>query len=191
MSWGAQNRSKDAKTPSAGRGMSEKPEPGLWPIQPYYRTTGEAAQCSVCPPKTHGDVIPPTAEARQQPPSCCRSRGRPSRRHQPEQDQLDSTEPKHGRVVDVVERGSAGCAQKAPPCAPLLALGLEGVLGESGTQLPGFLQFRAPPLCWAAAPPPHTPPTPPPHPPHPLHSSYLPLSLVADRTYTPLCAASC
>jgi hypothetical protein len=35
MSWGAQNRSKDAKTPSVGRGMSEKPEPGLWPVHPY------------------------------------------------------------------------------------------------------------------------------------------------------------
>jgi hypothetical protein len=35
MSWGAQNRSKDAKTRSAGRGMSKKSEPGLWPIQPY------------------------------------------------------------------------------------------------------------------------------------------------------------
>jgi hypothetical protein len=35
MSWRAQNRSKDAKTPSVGRGMSENPEPGLWPIQPY------------------------------------------------------------------------------------------------------------------------------------------------------------
>jgi hypothetical protein len=38
MSWGAQNRSKDAKTPSAGRGMSDKPEPGLWPVQPYTAT---------------------------------------------------------------------------------------------------------------------------------------------------------
>jgi hypothetical protein len=36
MSWGAQNRSEDAKTPSAGRGMSENPEPGLWPVQPYH-----------------------------------------------------------------------------------------------------------------------------------------------------------
>jgi hypothetical protein len=34
MSWGAQNRSKDAKTPSVGRGMSENPEQGLWPVQP-------------------------------------------------------------------------------------------------------------------------------------------------------------
>jgi hypothetical protein len=37
MSWGAQNRSKDAKTPSVGRGMSDKPEPGLWPIQPHSK----------------------------------------------------------------------------------------------------------------------------------------------------------
>ena len=35
MSWGAQSRSKDAKTPSAGLAMSKKPEPGLWPVQPY------------------------------------------------------------------------------------------------------------------------------------------------------------
>jgi hypothetical protein len=35
MSWGAQNRSKDAKTPSTPRDRSEKPEPGLWPVQPY------------------------------------------------------------------------------------------------------------------------------------------------------------
>jgi hypothetical protein len=35
MSWGAQNRSKDAKTHSAGRAMSEKPELDLWPVQPY------------------------------------------------------------------------------------------------------------------------------------------------------------
>jgi hypothetical protein len=35
MSWGAQNRPKDAKTPSAGRGMSEKPELDLWPVQQY------------------------------------------------------------------------------------------------------------------------------------------------------------
>ena len=35
MSWGAQNRSKDAKTLSVGRGTSEKPELDLWPIQQY------------------------------------------------------------------------------------------------------------------------------------------------------------
>jgi hypothetical protein len=35
MSWGAQSRSKDAKTPSVGLEMSQKPEPGLWPVQPY------------------------------------------------------------------------------------------------------------------------------------------------------------
>jgi hypothetical protein len=37
MSWGAQNRSKDAKTPIGSRGRSDKPEPGLWPVQPYYK----------------------------------------------------------------------------------------------------------------------------------------------------------
>jgi hypothetical protein len=35
MSWGAQNRSKDAKTPSAAHGRSKKPEPDSWSIQPY------------------------------------------------------------------------------------------------------------------------------------------------------------
>jgi hypothetical protein len=35
MSWGAQNRSKDAKTPSAALGMSEKPKLELCGIQPY------------------------------------------------------------------------------------------------------------------------------------------------------------
>jgi hypothetical protein len=38
MSWGAQNRSKDAKTPSVGRGMSENPEPDLRPVQQYAQT---------------------------------------------------------------------------------------------------------------------------------------------------------
>ena len=36
MSWRAQNRSKDAKTPSAGRGMSQKPELDCCPVQPYH-----------------------------------------------------------------------------------------------------------------------------------------------------------
>jgi hypothetical protein len=35
MSWGAQNRSEDAKTPSAAGVWSENPELDLWPIQPY------------------------------------------------------------------------------------------------------------------------------------------------------------
>jgi hypothetical protein len=39
MSWGAQNRSKDAKTPSGSRGRSEKPELDLWPVQPYRHRT--------------------------------------------------------------------------------------------------------------------------------------------------------
>jgi hypothetical protein len=37
MSWGAQIRSKDAKTPSVGRGMSQNPEPDCRPVQPYHR----------------------------------------------------------------------------------------------------------------------------------------------------------
>jgi hypothetical protein len=44
MSWRAQSRSKDAKTPSVGRAMSENPEPGLWPVQPYLLP---AAYCLV------------------------------------------------------------------------------------------------------------------------------------------------
>ena len=35
MSWRAQNRSKDAKTPSGSRGRSDKPELDLRPVQPY------------------------------------------------------------------------------------------------------------------------------------------------------------
>jgi hypothetical protein len=35
MSWGAQNRSEDAKTPSVAGGRSDKPEPVSWPVQPY------------------------------------------------------------------------------------------------------------------------------------------------------------
>jgi hypothetical protein len=35
MSWGAQSRSKDAKTPSVGPAMSENPELDLRPVQPY------------------------------------------------------------------------------------------------------------------------------------------------------------
>jgi hypothetical protein len=34
MSWGARNRSKDAKTPSAGLAMSQKPELDCRPVQP-------------------------------------------------------------------------------------------------------------------------------------------------------------
>jgi hypothetical protein len=35
MSWGAQNRSKDAKTPSVAGVRSDKPELDCCPIQPY------------------------------------------------------------------------------------------------------------------------------------------------------------
>jgi hypothetical protein len=38
MSWGAQNRSEDTKTPSVGRGMSKKPEPDCCPVQPYQKS---------------------------------------------------------------------------------------------------------------------------------------------------------
>jgi hypothetical protein len=36
MSWGAQNRSKDAKTPSQSPAMSRNPKPELCGIQPYH-----------------------------------------------------------------------------------------------------------------------------------------------------------
>jgi hypothetical protein len=41
MSWRAQNRSKDAKTPSVAGVRSDKPELGCCPIQPY-------TYCAVC-----------------------------------------------------------------------------------------------------------------------------------------------
>jgi hypothetical protein len=44
MSWGAQNRSEDAKTPSTPRGRSKKPEPGCCPIQPYSKTAKKRAK---------------------------------------------------------------------------------------------------------------------------------------------------
>jgi hypothetical protein len=37
MSWGAQNRFEDAKTPIAAGGRSENPELDLWPIQQYAK----------------------------------------------------------------------------------------------------------------------------------------------------------
>jgi hypothetical protein len=37
MSWGAQNWSKDAKTPSVALAMSENPELDLCPVQPYCK----------------------------------------------------------------------------------------------------------------------------------------------------------
>jgi hypothetical protein len=40
MSWRAQTRSKDAKTPSGSRGRSDKPEPDCCPIQQYVRALG-------------------------------------------------------------------------------------------------------------------------------------------------------
>jgi hypothetical protein len=39
MSWGAQNRSKDAKTPSGPRAMSRKPKLALCGIQRYLLTS--------------------------------------------------------------------------------------------------------------------------------------------------------
>jgi hypothetical protein len=38
MSWGAQSRSKDAKTPSAARALSRNPKLALCGIQPYQLT---------------------------------------------------------------------------------------------------------------------------------------------------------
>jgi hypothetical protein len=50
MSWGAQNRSKDAKTPSAGLAMSQKPELDCCPVQPYSphsRSCGRLITCEL------------------------------------------------------------------------------------------------------------------------------------------------
>jgi hypothetical protein len=48
MSWGAQNRSKDAKTPSVGRAMSRKPKLELCGIQPYLKIAAVViTTCSV------------------------------------------------------------------------------------------------------------------------------------------------
>ena len=43
MSWGAQNRSEDAKTPGVAGVRSDKPEPVSCPVQPYRNdiTTGD------------------------------------------------------------------------------------------------------------------------------------------------------
>jgi hypothetical protein len=46
MSWGAQSRFKDAKTPSVGLAMSENPEPDCCPVQPYMRVGAVAVCCS-------------------------------------------------------------------------------------------------------------------------------------------------
>jgi hypothetical protein len=43
MSWGAQNRSKDEKTPTFALAMSRKSKPALCGIQPYLWLTGSAA----------------------------------------------------------------------------------------------------------------------------------------------------
>ena len=39
MRWGAQNRSKDAKTLTFAPAMSRKSKPALWLIQPYLVTS--------------------------------------------------------------------------------------------------------------------------------------------------------
>jgi hypothetical protein len=81
MSWRAQNRSKDAKTTSAGRAMSENPEPGLWPIQPcaglVAKRAGWRSQRLICGERG-GSCVPrgrarATAQSR---PVGARQRGR-------------------------------------------------------------------------------------------------------------------
>jgi hypothetical protein len=52
MSWGAQNRSKDAKTPSVARVLSENPELDLWPIQPYMEERMELLQAMRVPSRS-------------------------------------------------------------------------------------------------------------------------------------------
>jgi hypothetical protein len=79
MSWGAQNRSKDAKTPSSSRGRSDKPEPDRCPVQPYIsayisaitQSSSCATTCLSDPPtsKSHGcrresAISPPQSSCR-------------------------------------------------------------------------------------------------------------------------------
>jgi hypothetical protein len=47
MSWGAQNRSKDAKNPSASRGMSKNPKTGVM----RYPAIGHCAAGATAPPR--------------------------------------------------------------------------------------------------------------------------------------------
>jgi hypothetical protein len=73
MSWGAQNRSEDAKTPSAGRAMSENPELDRCPIQPYEVSADKSAsisnQAGHRVPLTYLCVAPPGWDRQ---PSLCR-----------------------------------------------------------------------------------------------------------------------
>jgi hypothetical protein len=52
MSWGAQNRSEDAKTPGVAGVRSDKPEPGCCPIQPYmlmqHKSKGKGQRPETC-----------------------------------------------------------------------------------------------------------------------------------------------
>ena len=57
MSWRAQSRSKGAKTPSVAGVWSNKPEPGLWPVQQYL----------VWRVKVHVHGAPPTGVGSQWP----------------------------------------------------------------------------------------------------------------------------
>jgi hypothetical protein len=85
-------------------------------------------------------VLPPTAEGRtatQQLPSYCRSRSRPSRRHQSRASSTQQNQ--EARAVDVVEalRSVLKRTRRA-----LLALGLEGALGARGSQSRRFYRAR-------------------------------------------------
>jgi hypothetical protein len=53
MSWGAQNRSKDAKTLSVGRAMSRKPKLELCGIQPYVVCNKESFTRGRARPEGH------------------------------------------------------------------------------------------------------------------------------------------
>jgi hypothetical protein len=63
MSWGAQNRSKDAKNPSAGRGMSEKPELDRCPVQPYVVWDSMGPRLLVDSPVIYHHAISPFRKA--------------------------------------------------------------------------------------------------------------------------------
>ena len=57
MSWGAQNRSEDAKTPSVAGVRLIKPELDCCPIQPYKEKIHKRAVCVVKEGKGKGIVV--------------------------------------------------------------------------------------------------------------------------------------
>ena len=58
MSWRAQSRSKDAKTPSVAGGRSRKPKPALCGIQPYPSRQMRCTSCAPSPAPPNGEYLP-------------------------------------------------------------------------------------------------------------------------------------